>query len=167
MAKYYVTLNSKMLAVAAVAANDATVYTVTFSPAGLAQGGLYRVVIRGVNSAGLSVATVFVVEAHLSGQLNILHEACPTSRICQRQYQSDVSTGNGCTPAYGNSPQAARSCMCTLLVDYCLNPVVDRATVPGDAYDNLQIAVNDGFQFGVDIDYQPFVNVLGATWQVP
>lgn len=67
MAMYYVTLSGRQLAVPAVVANDATMYSATFSPANLTEGALYRVVVRGVNNGGLSTSIVFAVEAHMSG----------------------------------------------------------------------------------------------------
>lgn len=168
MVAYYVTLNGQMVVVGANSLNDATIYSAVFNNAGLVTGARYRVVIRGVNSGGLSSSAVAVVEAFGNSDLNLLHEVCDTQSLCERQYQVQAATfgRNGCVPAYGSQQASPRTCTCSYSVAYCVDVPVDRSSVTQAQMDAFMLAVADGFQPGVDIDYQVFANALGGTWTV-
>ena len=165
MGRYYVTINGRM---ASALATAQTVNSLTIA-AGLVAGQRYRLALVGVNNAGLSTAVMAVVEAIPGGQLNTLREVCPTTALCEKQYQvpANDSGTNGCTPRYGVSDGLPRSCVCVFSVTQtCLDVTVDNQTPGADVWANLQLGVYDGFQLGTDLDYQPFTGVLGGTWQV-
>jgi len=168
MVRYYVTLNGKMSSLQAASDNDQSIYGLTINAAGLTVAKVYRVVIRGVNSAGLSSAITFAVEAHGNGALNVLHEVCHLEVLCQKQYASNSSSPDGCAPIFGVNPSSPRSCICNIPYspNFCVDTVADRATADASILSGLEIQVDDGFQPTVDLDYQPFVNVLGGTWRV-
>ena len=167
LVRYYVTLNGKMASIAATTAND-DVYSLPVNGLSLTTGNRYRIVVRGVNRGGVSSALTGVVEVQGNNQLTVLREVCSTTKLCEKQYVINASgpDQNGCLPAYGTADGQPRSCYCSFAEDRCLDVSVDRDTVPLNVWNGFALSVNDGFSPGVDIDHQPFSNVLGGTWQV-
>lgn len=161
--KYYVSINGQETSI--VPGNNPD-FTVTVPAAGLAVGKRYRAVVRAVNSGGVAVAVTGTVEAHPSGSLNVLHEVCPSISTCTLQYRIayNETTQNGCSAAPDSA--SSKKCMCTVNVAGCVSLAVDERTVADDVWNNLHVEVRDGFSPGQDINYQPFTNVLGVTWEV-
>ena len=168
MEKYYVTFNGVMQSMAATSNNDQTVYSMQFSSIGLSYGQRYRVVVVGVNSGGLVSSVVEALEAHAEGQLTVLKEVCHTETLCQKEYVSNAlsSASDMCTPYFGVNDGNPRFCTCSFNVNFCVDVPADPMAVSSDVWNNFNLTVYDGFQQNVDIDFQPFVGTLGATWEV-
>lgn len=164
---YHVSLNGASLTFTGSINMPIPVAPSVFPNGAITLGQRYYMTVRAWSYGGVSSSFTSAVEAQAGGRLAILSEVCDPTIWCTRQYMTLGSlSSDGCWPAFGTQDGAPRQCYCNIPAASCDNVTIQSLTYDATAWNNLVVTVYDGFQVGVDIDYQPFSSALGGSWAV-